>query len=122
MKKWGGQLDVCPPTLKIGGDVSPPSPPELTPLKIILRLAGWGQNLTCTCTLLKAHEQVKFCSDPRIIFLSGNRPCKSCSEGPVTWCNFAYNLQSNSTLGGGGDIKLEYLLTITNLLCYYGCQ
>ena len=32
MKKWGGQLDIRPPTLKIGGDVSPPSPPGLTPL------------------------------------------------------------------------------------------
>ena len=32
MKKWGGQLDIRPPNLKIGGDVSPPSPPGLTPL------------------------------------------------------------------------------------------
>ena len=32
MKNWGGQLDIRPPNLKIGGDVSPPSPPGLTPL------------------------------------------------------------------------------------------
>ena len=28
----GGQLDIRPPNLKIGGDVSPPSPSGLTPL------------------------------------------------------------------------------------------
>ena len=32
MKKWGGQLDIRPPNLKIGGDTSPPSHPGLTPL------------------------------------------------------------------------------------------
>ena len=29
MKKWGGQLDIRPPNLKIGGDVSPPIPPRI---------------------------------------------------------------------------------------------
>ena len=33
MKKWGGQLDIHPPSLKIGGgDVSLPIPPGLMPL------------------------------------------------------------------------------------------
>ena len=34
MKKWGGQLDIRPPSVKIGGDVSPHPPPGLTPLLI----------------------------------------------------------------------------------------
>ena len=34
MEKWGGQLDIRPPNLQIGGDVSPPSPPGLTPLAV----------------------------------------------------------------------------------------
>ena len=35
MKKWGGgggQLDIRPPNLKIGGDVFPPSPPRIDAL------------------------------------------------------------------------------------------
>ena len=32
MKRWGGgQLDIRPPNLKIGGDVSPPSPQDWRP-------------------------------------------------------------------------------------------
>ena len=39
MKKWGGQLDIRPPTLKIGGDVSPPSPPRIDAPDFICKMA-----------------------------------------------------------------------------------
>ena len=41
MKKWGGQLDIRPPNLKIGGGghVPPiPPPPGLTPLQLATQL------------------------------------------------------------------------------------
>ena len=35
MKKWGGQLDIRPPNLKIGGgDTSPPSPQDWRPCNL----------------------------------------------------------------------------------------
>ena len=41
MEKWGGQLDIRPPNLQIGGDVSPLSPPGLTPLAVPHYIPEW---------------------------------------------------------------------------------
>ena len=47
MKKLRGQLDIRPPNLKIGGDVSPPHPPRIDApdLYIISRQIAFSSNI-----------------------------------------------------------------------------